>query len=143
MPDKNEAPEMTGALSDLKVRVIMDYQLAMARGDLATARQVFAPDVVYTVPGKSVLAGTYRGPEAVMGYLGRLIELTQGTYRISKMHWMVSDDHVSLHTVNHAERGGRNLTWNEVIVFTFRAGKKAHIELLSADSYGFDAMFGG
>ena len=142
MNEANAAPEMTGAVGDAKVQVIMNYQLAMARGDVTSARQAFQADVVYTVPGKSSLAGVYRGPDAVMGYLGRLMELTRGTYRISAMHWMVSDDRVSLHTVNHAERNGQSLTWNEVIVFAFRNGKKAQIELLSGDSYGFDAMFG-
>ena len=40
---------------------------------------VFAPGVVYAVPGSNPLSGTYRGPDEVMGYFGRLMETTAGT----------------------------------------------------------------
>jgi uncharacterized protein len=135
-------PVMTGAIDDPKVQAIMDYQQNMASGNIGAARSIFAPDVVYAVPGKSVLAGTYTGPDAVMGYFGRLMELTRGTYDISAMHWMTSDDHVALFTTNHAEIDGKALTWTETIVFEFRNGLKTRIDLLSGDQYGVDAFFG-
>lgn len=138
----SDAPVMTGDLDDPKVAAVMDYQAAVARGDLDAARTVFWPDVVYVVPGRSRLAGTYHGPDEVMGYLGRLMELTGGTYGISRMSWTTSDDSVALATTNSATRGGRSLTWSEVIVFTFVDGRKKRIELTSGDQYGVDDLFG-
>jgi len=135
-------PEMTGALDDPKVQAIMAYQANVATGNIDAARTVFDPEVVYTVPGRSQLAGTYTGPDAVMGYFGRLMELTNGTYTIPAMHWMVSDDHVSLFTTNTAERNGHAFTWTETIVFEFRGGRKSRIDLLSGDQYGVDQFFG-
>lgn len=140
-PEDSAAPQMSGDLDHPLVRKVMDYQLAMARGDVASARTVFQPDVVYTVPGRSVLAGEYRGPDAVMGYLGRLMELTQGSYSISKMRWYASGNEVALATRNHASRAGRSLDWDEVILFTFEDGLKKRIDLLSGDQYGMDALF--
>ena len=58
------------------------------------------------------------------------------------MHWMVSDDHVTLFTTNTAERNGRSFNWTETIVFEFRGGRKSRIDLLSGDQYGVDAFFG-
>jgi uncharacterized protein len=135
-------PTMTGAIDDPKVQVIMAYQMNVATGNIDAARTVFHPDVVYVVPGKSQLAGTYVGPDAVMGYFGQLMTLTQGTYDISTMHWMVSDDHVSLFTTNHANKDGQALTWSETIVFAFKDGRKTRIDLLSGDQYGVDEFFG-
>ncbi len=134
-------PEMAGDVEHPLVRKVMDYQLAMARGDLDTARQVFHPDVSYHVPGRSGLAGDYVGPDAVMGYLGRLMELTQGTYSISRMRWFASDETVALSTRNHARRGEASLDWDEVILFEFEGGRKKRIVLLSGDQYGMDALF--
>jgi uncharacterized protein len=135
-------PAMTGAIDDPKVQAIMAYQMNVAAGNTDAARTVFHPDVVYVVPGKSRLAGTYKGPDAVMGYFGQLMTLTQGTYDISAMHWMVSDDHVSLFTTNHAIKDGKALTWTETIIFAFKDGRKTRIDLLSGDQYGVDALFG-
>lgn len=132
---------MTGAVDDPKVLAVMNYQAAIARGDLAAARTVFQPDVVYRVPGSNSLAGEFHGPDQVMSYFGRLMTETSGTYSISTMHWMASADHVALATRNHATRAGRQLDWNEVIVFHFVNGKKAQIDLYSGDQPAVDAFF--
>ena len=97
--------------------------------------------MTYTVPGRSRLAGTYRGPDAVMGYLGTLVALTDGSYAISRMHWLTSTERVGLATRNHATRGGRSPAWDELIVFTFVDGRKKAISHFSGDQYGVDALF--
>lgn len=135
-------PQQHGASQDPKVQAILSYQAAMAKGDLAAARSIFQPDVVYRVSGSNQLSGTFHGPEKVMGYLGKLMELTRGSYSISKMNWLVSSDGVALETVNHADRNGAHLDWNEVIVFHFVDGKKARIDLYSQDQAAVDAFFG-
>ena len=40
--------------------------------------RLFASDVVQHVPGDGPMAGTYKGPEAVLGYYGKLSEMTDG-----------------------------------------------------------------
>ena len=134
-------PEMSGDVDHPLVRRIMEYQMAVARGDLEAARSVFQPDVRYRVPGRSLLAGDYEGPDAVIGYFARLMELTGGTYRISRMTWFAAGDEVALATRNHATRNGQTLDWDEVILFTFEDGRKKRIDLLSGDQYGMDALF--
>ena len=52
---------------------------AFAAGDLDAVRSLFAPDITWTVPGRSSLAGTYRGPDAVIGYFLALFERSGGT----------------------------------------------------------------
>lgn len=135
------APQMSGALDDPRVRAVLSYQRQVAAGDLESARAVFWPDVTYTVPGHGLLAGTYRGPDEVMGYFGKLFTLTDGTYSISRMHWMTSADRVGLLTRNHASRGGKSLSWDELIVFTFVDGRKRSISHFSGDQYGVDTLF--
>jgi hypothetical protein len=134
-------PQMSGDLDDPRVRAVLSYQRQVAAGDLQHARAVFWPDVTYTVPGRSRLAGTYRGPDEVMGYLGALVGLTDNTYVISRMHWTTSPDRVGLLTRNHATRGHRSLSWDELLVFTFVDGRKKEIAHFSGDQYGVDDLF--
>lgn len=133
---------MQGAVGHPLVRKIMDYQAAMARGELEAGRAVFQPDVVYVVPGVNALSGRYVGPDAVMGYFGRLMQVTQGSYRISEMTWLVCGEKVLLETMNHASIADRSLDWREAIAFEFRDGRKALIDLYQADQGAVDAFFG-
>jgi uncharacterized protein len=135
-------PTMTGAVQHPLVQKILNYQLAMARGDIESGRTVFDPDVEYTVPGNNALSGTTRGPDLVMGYFGKLMQATAGTYEITKMNWLVSGTKVLLETVNHAKVNGKELTWDEAILFEFRNGLKWRIEMFQADQAGVDAFFG-
>lgn len=136
-------PIESGAINDSKVQAVKNYQAAMARGDKENAIKVFAPNVKYTVPGHNRLSGNYEGPEQVMGYFQRLMEITNGTYSITTMTWLVNDqDQVLLETVNNAEIADRFLTWNEAILFTFKDGKKQNIALFQADQQAVDEFFG-
>lgn len=135
-------PKMRGAVEHPLVQAIMAYQAAMARQDIEEGRKIFAPDVVYTVPGANALSGRYVGPDAVMGYFGRLMQLTQGSYAISDMLWLACGDQITLVTQNQASIGARALAWEEAIVFTFESGRKKRIDLFQAEQAAVDAFFG-
>lgn len=137
------APNESGALDHPNVGLVRDYQAAMARGDFEERASFFWPDVEYHVPGNNRLSGNFRGPEEVMGYFGRLMEMTGGTYRITDLRWMVDDeDRVVLVTRNQAEMGGRSHEWDEVILFEIQNGKKRRIYLFQADQEGVDEFYG-
>lgn len=133
----------TGALEHPNVQAIRAYQAAMARGDYEAGATVFDPDVTYTVPGNNVLSGVYKGPTEVMGYLGKLMELTKGTYGISEMHWLVNEkEQVVLFIKNHADLNDRSFAWEETILFEFKNGKKFNLEHFQSDQMGVDAFLG-
>jgi ketosteroid isomerase-like protein len=135
-------PKMRGAVTHPLVQKIIAYQTAMARQDFASGATIFAPDVVYVVPGQNALSGTFHGPAEVMGYFGKLMALTSGTYGISDMLWLACHDRVTLITRNHATIGARSLDWDEAIVFVFENGQKKRIDLYQADQAAVDAFYG-
>ena len=137
------ATTMRGAVKHPLVRKIIAYQLAMARQDFAEGAKIFAPDVIYTVPGANLLSGRYEGPEAVMGYLERIMEITARTYDISDMLWLIAQDRVALSTRNHAAIGGETLDWDELIVFEFADGVKKRIDLYQSEQKAVDEFFSG
>ncbi len=141
MSEEQKSVEESGAVGHPHVQLIKRYQAAMASGDFATGATFFAPDVRYTVPGNNPLSGEFVGAEQVMGYFGKLMASTGGTYRIAEMRWLVSGDEVALVTTNEAEREGRALTWYETIVFTIQDNKKRSIRLFQADQEAVDMFF--
>ena len=75
------------------VTLIRDGYAAFAKGDLAALSDLFAEDLVWHVPGQSQLAGDYRGQEAVFAYFGKLMEVTEGSFRIDVHAVLADDDH--------------------------------------------------
>ena len=134
-------PTMTGAVQHPLVQKIIAYQQGMATG-APDAAAVFAPDVIYVVPGANALSGTHQGPAAVMGYFGELMQRSAGSYRIDAMHWLVCGDKVILETRNAATVDGRSLVWDEALLFEFRDGRKQRIEMFQADQAAVDVLFG-
>jgi uncharacterized protein len=134
-------PVMNGAIEHELVQKIMNYQLAIAQGEIESAKSVLHEDVVYIVPGSNIFSGTYKGPEEVVNYFGRLMGATDGSYSITEMNWLVCDNKVILETVNVATRNGHRLEWDEAILFEFRDGRKSKIEMFQADQIEVDTFF--
>ena len=64
---------------------------AFATGDMATLNELFADDIVWHVPGRSQLAGDFRGKEEVFGNFQKVAELTGGTFKLD-IHALLADD---------------------------------------------------
>ena len=53
---------------------------AFGRGDVASLTELIAAECIWHVAGRSELAGDYVGHEQILGYFGKLSELTDGTF---------------------------------------------------------------
>lgn len=114
---------------------------AFAAGDDDTLRAVLAPTVVWHVAGHNPLAGTYRGPEEVLGYLGRLRALTDGTFRLEVHDVLANDEHaLGMHRA-FAERHGRRLADGEVLVCHVANGRVTEIWAMGGDQYLVDQFW--
>ena len=115
---------------------------AFSSGDLQTMRELFDSDVVWHTPGRSQLAGDHRGVDAVLGFFGRTMELTGGTFRVELHDVVANDEHVvGLHTVT-AEREGKTLRDRNILVFHARDGRTSEVWQFWTDQYAADAFFG-
>jgi ketosteroid isomerase-like protein len=116
--------------------------VAFSQGDMETLREVFHPDLVWHSPGRSQLAGDHRGVDAVLGFFGRTMELTGGTFRIELHDVVANDEHVvGLNSVA-AERDGKTLNGRNALVFHVRDGRATEVWQFWADQYAADEFFG-
>jgi len=72
---------------------IKDGYAAFAKGDFAVLNDLFAEDILWHEPGQNQLSGVYRGRDAVYGFFGRLMELTEGSIRVDLNTVFADDDH--------------------------------------------------
>ncbi len=100
---------------------------AFSSGDTAALLAQWTPDVVLHEPGSHALSGSYHGPEAILGYFGRLLELTGGTHQVVLEH-ALADDHMgyALYT-ERGEVAGRSYESQVVMVLRFQDGKMAEM----------------
>ena len=64
-----------------------------ARGDLDAWLALLSDDFVLRVPGRSRIAGEYRGREEMRRHFGEIAELSGGTFRTSVHDVTASDEH--------------------------------------------------
>jgi uncharacterized protein len=121
---------------------IRDGYAAFARGDFAVLNDLFAEDLLWHVNGRSQFAGDYRGREAVFGFFGKLMEVTEGSLHIDLHAVFADDEHGVALTIVTASRGGRSVTVDQAHVFHLRDGKVVEYWDSSTDQYAFDELIG-
>jgi ketosteroid isomerase-like protein len=114
---------------------------AFATGDMATLNELFADDIVWHAPGRSELAGTFRGKDEVFANLQKNMELTGGTFRLDVHAIMADDEHAVGLLRARAEREGKTLDDNTVQVFHIQDGKVTESWLHPSDAYASDEFW--
>jgi ketosteroid isomerase-like protein len=110
--------------------------------DLETLRSLFAADVIQHVPGRGPLAGTYKGVDNVLGYYGKLAELTDGTFRadLVDVHGDGRGHVVAVHQLSSMRNGVKRVVRGS-LVFTFVGDLVTDLLELHGDLPGDDAFF--
>ena len=105
--------------------LLADHLAALARGAIGEAMSFYADDVAFHYPGQNQLSGDYVGKTAVLELMGRVAELTAGSFRPDVHDILASDNHVAALVTVHAERDGVAVDWRSVDLFHVRDGKLA------------------
>jgi ketosteroid isomerase-like protein len=114
--DPGDAAEKNGAQ-------IRSAYAAFARGDVQGALSHFAEDIHWHVPGRGPLSRDYRGRTEVLGFFGKFMELSHGTFRLRVDDVLASGDRVVVLCTESAVRGGRSWSSPQVHVWTLEDGK--------------------
>jgi ketosteroid isomerase-like protein len=135
-------PGVTTAPDDKYMTLVRRGYAAFNTGDMDTLRQILAHDVAQHVPGNSQIAGAYKGIDAVLGYYGKLAELTDGTFR-AELIGVYGDGqgHVTATHQISATRGDVTRVSRGAILFTFLGDRATDLLELREDLTGDDAFF--
>lgn len=111
-------------------------------GSAAPLEALLAPGIVWTVPGRSAIAGTYRGREEVFAYFARRRDLAAGTFRMHRRDVLAGEgDRIAALTDGTATIGGAEHRWSTVGLYEIAGGHVAACWLLALDQQAFDAIW--
>jgi hypothetical protein len=96
---------------------------AFTAGDFAKLAEVFHEDVVWHNPGNNPISGDFAGQEAAFGIFAKEFELSGGTYRPEIHDILANDEHILALMHATAERDGKKLDMNYVLIFHVKDGK--------------------
>ena len=114
---------------------------AFARKEGLALRGIFAEDAVWSVPGRGVMAGTYRGREAIFRFLAKLPKETDGTYGSELIDVLASEDRAAALYRARGRRHGRTLELDQLLVFRIEDGLVREVLALPSDPDAFEAFW--
>ena len=129
---------MPAAENEVTVRRIFD---AFARKEGFALRGLFAEDAVWSVPGRGVMAGVYRGRDEIFRFLARLPRETEGTYSSELVDVLASDARAAALYRARGSRHGRTLELDQVLLVTIKDGLVRTVLALPSDPEAFEAFW--
>jgi uncharacterized protein len=122
-------------------KVLRDIDEAQMRGDVQAFAEGFTDDVIVHIPGKSSLAGDYKGKDQFLELFQRFSERVP-EYTFEGHAYLADDEHGVGLQRSHYKRGDETLDSNDAFVAHFRDGKVSEFWLLSSQSDEVDAFIG-
>ena len=122
-------------------KLLRDADEAQMRGDMDAFMTAYADDVIVHIPGKSSLAGVYKGKDQFAEVFQRFMERSP-EYSFEPHAYFADDEHGVLLQRSHYKRGDETLDANDTFVCHFRDGKVSEFWFSSDDPYAVDAFIG-
>lgn len=131
----------SGATEHPNVRRTRAAFEAFRRRDGIVVGRMIDDDTVWRVPGRSVMAGEYRGRAEIFEFLRQSSRLTAGTYR-ADLEYVVGDDGqvVAVYRAT-GRREGRELDLDQLLLFRYRGEVWDEVLAVPSDLYAFDAFW--
>lgn len=114
---------------------------AFARREGFALRGLFSEDAVWTVPGRGVMAGTFRGRDEIFRFLARLPKETDGTYGSELVDVLASPERAAALYRARGTRHGRTLELDQVLLFSIADGLVARVLALPSDPEAFEEFW--
>ena len=126
----------------LNTRIMCTYIDSLSKGDREPVGNLVTDDVIWHQPGNSHLSGRHDGKQEIFAHLGKFMELSDDTFRVSKVgSVMTDDDMVAARLHFMAERNGRTLSMDGINVMHISGGKIKEVWLSSGDQAAEDMFW--
>ncbi|HET9691751.1 MAG TPA: nuclear transport factor 2 family protein [Acidimicrobiales bacterium] len=114
---------------------------AFAAGDIPAVLALFDPGIAWHEPGRNPVAGDYKGHDEVVGFFGRLMEGSGGSFRLDVHDVVAAGDRVLALVTEHASRHGAQMAVGAVHSWGFADGVFTEFSNYYADQAAVDAFW--
>lgn len=123
------------------VEVLQSGYQAFAAGDIPAVLAVFDPSIAWHQPGRNPVAGEYKGHDEVVGFFGKLMEASGGTFGLDVHHIAAAGDRTLALVTEHASRDGSQMSVSAVHAWRFANGKFTEFSNHYSDQAAVDAFW--
>ena len=103
-----------------KTEKVSQFYAALAQGDFETVGALFSDDLVWHQPGKGTLSGIYNGKQNVFTHLGKMAQLSNGTFAIDQIDYVTENGDLVVASVGFAvSANGHSMEMKGVDLFRF------------------------
>jgi len=121
---------------------IVELFAAFRSGDIAGISAMLADDVVWRFPGRDgALAGEHHGRDAVFAFLGKVMQLTEGTFHAELEAVVADDDWAVALFRGHGQRAGRTLDNPTCLKMRLEHGRIIEVSEFVWDLYDVDEFW--
>jgi uncharacterized protein len=106
---------------------------AFNRNDLTAVGEYVRPDFRYRIPGRSRVAGEFRGIDGFVEALTRLRDESAGTIELTPVAVLADDENLIARARVTAQRGGKRLDTENCYAFRFLDGKVVDGQVFLSD----------
>ncbi len=129
-------------MANANISIMRTYLDALSKGDMEKIGKLLDDDVIWHQPGSSQLSGLHRGKQNLFAHLGRFMELSGNTFRMTEVGSVMANENMVAATLHFmAERPGRTLSMDGVDVMRIADGKIKEVWLYSGDQAAEDAFW--
>jgi uncharacterized protein len=124
------------------INIMQTYVDSLSKGDMETVGKLLDDQVIWHQPGNSHLSGLHNGKEKLFAHLGKFMELSGNSFRVSKVGSVMANGNMvaaPLHFM--AERKGRKMSMDGVDVMRIESGKIKEVWLFSGDQAAEDSFW--
>ena len=114
---------------------------AFSAGNFAVLEDLWAHDIRWHTPGHGQLSGLYEGPAAIFGLFGRVMELTDGTFRVQPLALLADDTYGVAVVMLTGRRDGLTLQVQNAQVSRFEGDRVVEFWDTSTDQDALDEFF--
>ncbi|MFE9677011.1 nuclear transport factor 2 family protein [Streptomyces sp. NPDC006259] len=119
------------------------YFQAVQTGDMAALGDLLDEQIVWHQPGTNQFSGEHKGQRAVFRMLGNMMEASQGTFAIDKIHSLMGNGDLVAATIHFTGRsGGTSMAMDGVDLLRIQNDKITEMWLFSGDQNAEDAFWG-
>jgi uncharacterized protein len=115
---------------------------AFASGDMDTVLAIFDSDIAWHVGGSNQTSGDYHGHQEVMGFFGKLMELSGNSFHLDIHDIVANDRHGVALVTARGERDGQKLEVREANIWHLADGKAVEFWAFAEDQVAVDKFFG-
>ena len=128
-------------IQNLNADFLKSFYERFSNGDMKGVLELCPAEISFQIPGKSKLAGKYNKETLVPQLIGKIMELSSGTFKMEVHDIMASDLHGLVLTTDTVTLNGMKHEYRTVHVWRFQSGKPVAWYEYPRDLYQYDAVW--